>query len=508
MKEEVLRMDRITYREQGVTELHHFCLDIDAGEIVGLIPINDTGLMALMRLLRQNLPLHYGYVYYRGKLVNHWQGSTPGLNRIGVIESRSGLADDLTVADNVFVLRQGFRKRIIRRKVLNAQLEPFLQETGVSLSANAYARDLSAFHRFITELVKAVVAGCRLIVLMEPGSVISDSRLETLQRIMRHYAAEGISFLYVSRHYEEARQICSRAAIMVNGQIAKVVSTADTPPETLQCFGVEAYTQMVRFQGRGKPAQADAPPALALQGVRYNRIESLDLSVAPGECVVLQDLNNHILPDLIALFSGWQNPSDGSLLVGGKPFRRNLCRDIAVIQQQPTETMLFPDLSYMDNLCFTLDHRLPGIWRNPAQFAGIRAELEPQLGVSVFDQAVETLTQPQKFELVYTRVLLQRPKIAACVQPFMGADVEQRMQIWRLMEQLLEKGIAILILAVNLADSLSLADRLVRVRDGRTQAVYAREDFASLPPSAPWHDFWATEQHDVRSGSQAHLKPR
>lgn len=75
---EVLRMDRITYREQGVTELHHFCLDIDAGEIVGLIPINDTGLMALMRLLRQNLPLHYGYVYYRGKLVNHWQGSTPG----------------------------------------------------------------------------------------------------------------------------------------------------------------------------------------------------------------------------------------------------------------------------------------------------------------------------------------------------------------------------------------------------------------------------------------------
>ena len=131
--------------------------------------------------------------------------------------------------------------------------------------------------------------------------------------------------------------------------------------------------------------------------------------------------------------------------------------------------------------------------------AGIRAELEPQLGSAVFDQPVETLTQPQKFELVYTRVLLQRPKVAVCVQPFMGADVEQRMQIWRLMEQLLEKGIAILILAVNLADSLSLADRLVRIRDGRTQAVYARADFASLPPSAPWHDFWATEQREDRS---------
>jgi ribose transport system ATP-binding protein len=82
------------------------------------------------------------------------------------------------------------------------------------------------------------------------------------------------------------------------------------------------------------------------------------------------------------------------------------------------------------------------------------------------------------------------------VQPFMGADVERRMQVWKLMERLLEKGIAVLILAVNLADSLSLADRLVRVRDGRVQATYGREEFVSLPPSAPWHDFWAESKKE------------
>lgn len=490
MKEEVLRMDRITCMEQGVTELNHFCLDIDAGEIMGLIPINDTGLSTLLRLLRQNLPLHYGYVYYRGRLVNHWQESNLGYNRIAVIESRSGLADDLTVADNVFVLRQGFKKRIIRRKVLNRQLEPFLQETGVELSADACARDLSVFPRFVTELVKAVVAGCRLIVLMEPGSVISDTRLDSLQRILRHYASEGISFLYVSRHYEEARQICSRAAIMVNGQIAKVVDTAETPPETLQCFGVEAYTQMVRRQERGRPA-GDTTPALVMSGVRYGHIRGLDLSVGAGECVVLQDLNNHILSDLIVLFSGRRKPASGTITVDGRPFRWFDCRDIAVIQQQPTQTMLFPDLSYMDNLCFTLDHRMPDIWRRAAPRRSICDEMGPLLDPRVFDRPVEALSLKEKYDLVYTRVLLQRPHAAICVQPFMCADVEQRMQIWRLMERLLEKGISVVILAVNLADSLSLADRLIRVRDGRVQAVYTRDDFASLPASAPWHDFWA-----------------
>jgi ribose transport system ATP-binding protein len=492
MKEEVLRMDRITYREQGATALNHFCLDIDAGEIVGLIPINDTGMAALIRLLRQNLPLHYGYVYYRGRLVNHWQKSDLSYNRIGVIESRSGLADDLTVADNVFVLRQGFKKRVIRRKVLNRQLEPFLRETGVNLSADMCARDLSAFPRFITELVKAVVAGCRLIVLMEPASVISDARLSSLQRILRHYAAAGFSFLYVSRHYEEARQICTRAAIMVNGQIAKVVRTADTPPETLQCFGVEAYTQLVRRQERVKPQAVGTPPALRFSGLRCGRIRALDVSVGAGECVVLQDLNNHILSDLIALLGGARRPEAGNIDVGGKPLTRKRGRDIAVIQQQPAQTMLFPHMSYMDNLCFTLDHRLRDIWRRRAPRASVRRELAALLGEDVFDKPVESLSQKEKYDLIYTRVLLQRPRVAVCVQPFMGADVEQRMQIWTLMERLLEKGTAVLILAVNLADSLSLADRLIRVLGGKVQAVYRREDFASLPSSAPWHNFWAS----------------
>ncbi len=499
MKEEVLRMDRITFREQGATELNHFCLDIDAGEIVGLIPVNDTGLAAMIRLLRQNLPLHYGYVYYRGKLVNHWQDSDLSYNRIGVIESRSGLADDLTVADNVFVLRQGFRKLFIRRKVLNRQLEPFLRETGVALAADAYAKDLSAFPRFITELVKAVVAGCRLIVLMEPASVISDTRLGTLQRILRHYASAGISFLYVSRHYEEARQICTRAAIMVNGQIAKTVSTADTPPETLQCFGVEAYTQMVRRQERTKAVPMGSTPALEMRNLRYGSIRSLNVCVAPGECVVLQDLNNHIISDLIALFSGARKPASGTILTGGRPFAAKRLRDVAVIQQQPTQTMLFPELSYMDNLCFTLDHRIANIWRRSAPQQSIRSELAPMLGEAVFDQPVETLSQQQQYDLVYTRALLQRPRVAVCVQPFMGADVERRMQIWKLIERLLEKGIAVLILAVNLADSLSLADRLIQVLGGAVQAVYEREDFATLPPSAPWHDFWARTEKQARN---------
>lgn len=124
----------------------------------------------------------------------------------------------------------------------------------------------------------------------------------------------------------------------------------------------------------------------------------------------------------------------------------------------------------------------------------MRREYEPWLGKEVFHQPVEALTLMQKYDLIYARVLLQRPKAALCVQPFMQADVEQRMHIWQLIEKLLEKGIAVVILAVNLADTLSLADRLVRIQNGRVLASYDRREFGSLPDDIPWQHLWSKEE--------------
>ena len=124
MRKEILRMERVTYREQGMTQLENFNIAIKAGEIIGMVPVNHVGLAAFIRLLQQNLPLHYGYVYYQEKMVNHWRFPTMKYNRISVIQNRSSLAGGLTVADNVFVLRQGFRKCMVQPKVLRQQLQP------------------------------------------------------------------------------------------------------------------------------------------------------------------------------------------------------------------------------------------------------------------------------------------------------------------------------------------------------------------------------------------------
>ena len=485
MKKEMLRMERITYREQGIVRLDNFSMTILSGEIFGLVPVNHYGLETLLKLLKQNLPLHYGYVYYREKEVNSWKKPINTVNRISVIQNKSCLAEDLTVADNIFVLRGGFKKWLIRPSLLKKQLSPFLSEIGIEIDADAYVEALTAFQRFVVELLKAVIAGNQLIVLKDISTFISESELFKLHEIIRYYARRGISFLYIASHFEEARQICDRTALMVNGQITKCFSAEDTPPETFPLQSVEDYDKWVRTQFDRAEEEKGRHAIFEIKNLFYRNISNLNIRVSPGECLIVQDLDDSLFGDLIKLLEG-EKPKGGEILIEGETYSRKKSRKIGIIQELPLETMIFPHMSYMDNLCFSMDHRFRKIWVSRGIRKSIMQEYEKLLGEEVFEKKISDLTRKEKYDLIYTRILLQKPGVVFCVQPFKGAEVDIRSHIWELLERFQNKGIAVVILAVNLADSLALADRLVRVKHGKVQEVYDKKEFIKLPVNTPW----------------------
>ena len=484
MREEVLRMTHVTCQEQGSTPLRDFNLNIFAGEIMGLIPLNGGhGMTVLIDLLRRNLPLQSGNIYYREELINTWRGAAPRYNRIGVIQSSSCLVEGLTVADNIFVLRPAFKSWLIRPRILRQQLQPLLDKFDPGISAGAYVENLTHFQRFVVELVKAVVAGCRLIILRDVSTFISDSELSRLHGILRHYAEDGISFLYLGFHYEELTQICDRTALFSNGRITKILEH--------EAMGAPvAYDNIVRSQLERLHHRDNLPLVLEVTELSGGAVEKLSFSVAPGECVVLQDLQNRIFHDLVGLFIGDLPIRAGAIRLDGVPYHPGRSRQIAVIGERPDRSMIFSQLSYLDNLGMTLDHRLPELWLSDRVRRGLRKECEKKVGAEVFELPTNKLSAQQKYDLVYQRILLQNPKVVFCIQPFQGADLEMRIHIWKLLEQIMEKGIALVILAINLADSLSLASRLIRVRQGAPPEVYEQSEFGRIPFSAPWLDLY------------------
>ena len=490
MRQEILRMERVSCQDQGVIELDDFNLSIMSGEIMGLMPINNLGLTKLLQLLQRNTPLHYGYVYYREKQVNTWRTTRQRNNRIGLIQSESCLVEGLTVADNIFVLRQGFKTWLLRPRFFREQLAPFLENIGISISADAYVDELSDFERVVVDVIKSVMAGCKLIVLREISAEICESELKKIHQLLRHYVKEGISFLYIDFHFEELQQICDKIALMSNGSIIKILQGETVTPESLYTY-TSTYIGKVKQQiYRPHSAGSKGDSLLQVKNISAGMIQGLNFTVSSGECVVLQNVDAQVSGELLSILSGKTVPENGEMLLNDKPFTPEMGGDIAVIQELPTKTMIYNELNYFDNLCFLLDRRIPEIWRKSSVQEGIRREFSEILDKDIFDKRVDSLSELEKYILVYMRIALQKPKIVYCVQPFRRADIELRMHIMELMRMLLDKGVALVIITINLADSLSLADKLVRIRRSKPEEVYTRDEFSSMPVSAPWIDLY------------------
>ena len=396
----------------------------------------------------------------------------------------------MTVSDNIFVLRQGFRQNIIKNRLLQRQLAPFMKDIGVQIPADAYVDKLSAFERVTVELLRAVVAGYRLIVLHEIGTVINGEELTKLYEILQHYAGQGFSFLYISLHHEEIMEVCDRVALFSNGRIQKVAQRAEMKSEIVRSYTIE-FDKMVRYHmGHRNAAVQNRKAVLSLSHIAGDVLTDFAMDVYEGECLVVQTLDEQVFRDILSVLCGDRSPHEGKIRMEGRPVHPASCKDLALIAADPTKTMVFQGMSYLDNLCMGLARRVPGIWQNARMKNSVRKEYAESLGEDVFSMPVEALGEKQKYQLVYTRALLQKPKVVVCVQPFRGADLTHRIFIWKMMEMLLDKGMSVVILTINLADSMSLADRLIRVsKEGIVQEV-EKEAFGSLSLAAPWIELY------------------
>ena len=445
MRKEALRLHDVTLLQDGSVQLAGFSMYIDQGEILGLLQLHGHGVSALLELLQRNLPLRSGSVWYQERRVNSWQDSGRGMNRIAVIRYPSALVGSLTVADNIFVLRPGFRQWLIRPGVLMEQTQIMLSDLDVVIDADACVDTLSDFEKIVVELVKAAVSGCRLIILREISTQINAEELDALHRILKVYAAQGIAFLYISFHRAEMEMVCQRIAVYSDGRILKYLLPADWAG--LNTADAEA--------GIVKPERAlpQTAPVLQMENLCSGRLHGLSLEVAPGECVVLQDVPNAVFEDLIPLLLGKRKAEKGQIRLMGKPLSQDASRNIAILREQPCSTMIFETMSYLDNLCFTADHKLPAIWRSRKLRDGIRREFAAKGGDEVFRLPVAALSKKQRYDLVFQRILLQRPKVLFCFQPFQGADNELQGHIQAWIDALQRAEIAIVILTSNSFDA-------------------------------------------------------
>ncbi|ALS25599.1 L-arabinose transporter ATP-binding protein [Paenibacillus sp. 32O-W] len=478
MKTEILRFERVTTKKDDVTLLNNFSLHLFQGEITGLVCLNTFGRDSLLALIRQNLPIHYGRIYFNGELVNHYQHSTLTLNKVAVIDRKCILIEHLTVVDNIFVLRRGLRKFFINKRLLKKQLHRFTKEIGVRIAGDRLVADLTPYEKCLVELLRAIISGAKLIVVKDISNAISAAELSQLHELLRWFCGRGLSFLYICNHHEEAFKICDRMCLMQDGRIIKKLDRKDFQHENMFPYYIGKYANITKAE----PAVTGKMTMLSFRGVSTQNLDSLTFHIAKGECTVLLDSDNTMLADFLGLMSGEISPRSGSIWLGEeryapKQMHQAVAQGVAFIQENPTETMLFKELSYVRNLCFLIDRNQHPVRLSKRVIKSVIREYEPIVGQEIHETHILNLKAESLYNLIYYSIHLYNPKLVICVQPFAGADMYLRVHIVELIQQLKRKGITVVILAMNIADSLMVADKLIQMQKGRLHAEYASREF-------------------------------
>ena len=478
MKEEILRIENVIRKVNGITYLDNINFNIFKGEIMGLIPLDNHGKSELIELILQNLPLHFGRVYFDDQLVNYYEHSSMSKNRVALIEQETNLIQDLKVTDNICVLNHTFHDFIIRNRRLRQETAELLKQLGIEIEIEEYVSELSILEKAIIELIRAVLNGAQLIILNELSNFLSIEELSYFQRLLLHYTRAGISFLYIANHHEEAFQICQRVALFEKGRIIKVISAKDFSAEILQPYILTfAHPPAVSEQNN----QAGI---LKCQHLSAANLEALDFSVKKGECLTILDMDNRGIQDLAAIISGYAKPSSGKLFVDERVIsfaqKSNLLRSgVAYIPENPVQKTLFFNLSYLENLTFLIDRRLKRRIIGKKVLSSIKEEYKDLAGAEIEAADLWGLEMKSLYNLVYLRLLLYNPAVVFIMQPFSQADMYLRGRTIQLINMFKEKEIAVVILAVSISDTLTVTDRLLIMEDGKLAPQGGRIRFSN-----------------------------
>lgn len=459
MRNEILRMDHIVCKEAGVPALNHFTMQIFEGEIYGVVNLEQSGIETIIDLICHNRELEYGQIFMYERQINRVGNSNGAKNKVEVIGTHSHLIDTMSLADNLFVVRKGLHPQIISRKKLLHQTQQLLDEMCLSIKPWQKIEEMNTLERFTAEVLKAIVRGNKLIILYDISDVFSSEELPVFHAFLRRLADKGSSFLYIYRHHEVLRQICDRIGVFQDGAMQKVYWDLQDMKNDARIFAGSLYQNVFELNMKKGGKKSSRVPVLKWHKGDAPGSPDINLTLYSGEIVLLLDRSNTVLQEIIEKMKLYKG-----------------CR-IGIADKNPLESMLFPEMSYLDNLCFMLGEKVPLFWQKRTLKKHVRREYYEEIGSVLDEKQLYNVSVKDLYTLVYYRYLISRPELFVCLQPLSGLDIHMRTYVLELLSRFSENGIAVLILSTELYDTLYISDRLIQMEHGKIIEDIPQEEF-------------------------------
>ena len=476
----ILTLSQVSKAFAGVHALQDVSLELYPGEVHALVGENGAGKSTLVKVLGGVHQPDSGALTIDGSGVFLTGPGDAADRGIAVIYQEPTLFGDLSVAENVFIGRQPLRSgRRIDSRAMDREVTAIFERLGVAIDPERIARGLSIAEQQLVEIAKALTRRARVVIMDEPTAALSPVEAKRLFAVVETLRGEGAAIVFISHRLEEVFAICQRVTVLRDGRRILSQELAGLTPDDL----IRAMVGRDLVFGEHEFHAPQQTVLSVKQLTREGVFVDISFDVRAGEVVALAGLVGSGRSEVANAIFGIDRYDAGSVeirgqrLPGGSPTAA-MRAGVGLVPEDRRQHGLVMEMSTARNIALASLARLR---RAGLIFAGAERDFSVewadrlQVKYGRITNPVSLLSGGNQQKVVLAKWLARKPSLLIVDEPTRGIDVGTKGEVHRLISSLAGDGVAVLVISSELPEVLTLADRVLVMREGRLVAAMPRE---------------------------------
>jgi ribose transport system ATP-binding protein len=472
----VLEVRNLAKQYPGVRALDGVDFDVRAGEVHCLLGPNGAGKSTLIKCVSGAVAPSEGEIRVSGEPLPTGAPGASLARGVATIYQELDLVEDLTVAESVFLGHEPRRGPLLDRERMRRETAELLRRLDhESISPRAHVRTLRPAAQQVVSIARALSHRVRLLIMDEPSAIFDDQEIETLFGVVRRLTAEGVGVVYISHRLDEIPRIGDRVTVLSDGRTVATGLPADTPHDTL----VERMVGRKVDQLYPTRPKGDGEVLLEVSGLtRRPDVRDVSLRVHAGEVLGIGGLVGAGRTELLRLVYGLDQPDAGEVRVEGRRLpagraSRAIDLGLGLAPEDRKSQGLLLDWSLTKNVS------LPDLGRfvraalinGQTERSAVHEQLRALNTVPDDpDRIVRELSGGNQQKVVLARWLLRRCRVLLLDEPTRGVDVGAKAEIYRLIADLADAGLGVVMVSSELDELAGMCTRILVMREGELVA--------------------------------------
>ena len=469
----LLEVKNVTKQFPGTKALDCVQLQVAKGEVHALCGENGAGKSTLMNIIGGLFLPTKGQLFFEGKEIKPKSPRDSQNIGIGFVHQELSLCTHLTAAENIYMGRLPHKGDLIDFKKLYEDADEVLARFGANFSSKAVVSDLTVSEQQLVEIAKSVSLNCKLLILDEPTSSLTDKETKKLFEVVRGLKKDYISVLFISHRMPEIFAICDKVSVFKDGRYVTCMNVADVTSDDI------IRAMVGRELGCLYPPKSSnidrKTEILRVENLSSNIFSNVSFRLYKGEILGFAGLVGAGRSEIMRALCGIDPVLSGDVWLNGekqnfKNYRNAVDKGICYLTEDRKTQGLFLDMTIKSNMTSAnLKAVSKGMWLQEKMEESLVETYVDQLSIKIagIEYPISSLSGGNQQKCLLGRWLSIGPKIIIMDEPTRGIDVGAKSEIHNLLRKLAEEGVGVIIVSSELPEVIGVSDRVIVVHEGK-----------------------------------------